>query len=662
MSHPNSVRDEGTVDVSSSRRTRAEAAVGFDERAASRLSADAADGTEELQVSVPDVERAYDGQPGNELTAPQARILSQVLSRAKDSDRANRVASVARQHAAADVPASSYVGSFMACFERVVTDALADVDAETDEAAADILTGLRSAMVDMMVGVDEFDDADVAPLEADDYGEELTMEEVLESIPHPSYLIDDDNTMLQYNIGQNRLLGLDDDHRDFLGGDCRDTLAAATYSDGSRHYTLADKVVENPRDADAEWDVDRVDTDNEYTDHIVYQDSAVSTNTQGEETHIEFVAVPIFDRNDELKAVFELTQDRTDEVYYQQSVADLVAEVSDTLDAIGNGNLSARVDYEDEYGVIEDDLLHVNDDINEMAESFQQLVRRVGEQTDQLESSIERATEGVRTINDEIADQKTSLESVTDELEDFSATMEEVAASSSQVADAVEQAHDEAGRGVTSSEDARAVMDEVGDMSDDLVETVEELEDYMDEIGEVAEVISDVAEQTNILALNANIEAARAGESGAGFAVVADEVKQLATETQEYTEEIADRIAAVQEQTAETVEEVDQSHERIQAAETELQAAAASFRTIAEKVEDAADGINEVATANDEQAAAVEEVTATVDEVRDGAREISDTAADIVTEAEQQEQAVRELVERVHALSTSDTHKSQDAE
>ena len=654
MSHSNiSGKDESPA-VRASRRERATDAVGYDRGDANRLSTAADDGSAELSVRVPDIEQSYTGSTDNDLTAPQARLLSQTVSEAKDAERANRVASVARKHAAADVPASSYVGTFMAAFEEIITESLADVNADTDDAEADILAGLRSSLVDMMVGVDEFDDADVAPLADDDYGEELTMEELFDSIPYPSYLIADDNTMLQYNIGQNRLLGLDDDHRDFLGGDCRDTLAAATYSDGSRHYTLADKVAENPRDADTEWDVDRIDQDNEYTDHIVYEDSSVSTNTQGEETHIRFFAVPIFDRNGDVKAVFELTQDQTETVQYEQSVAELVEEVSATLGDIGDGDLSARVDYEDEYGVVEDTLVHVADEINEMAESFEGLVTRVGEKTDELEASIERATEGVREIDDEITDQTTSLDSVANEMEDFSATMEEVAASSSEVADAVEIAHGEAEDGVAASEDAREVMDEVRAMSDDLVATVEELDGYMDEIGEVAEVIADVADQTNMLALNANIEAARAGEAGSGFAVVADEVKQLATETQEHTEEIASRIEAVQEQTDETVDEVEQSHAHIQDAEAELEAAVESLRTISEKVEQAANGINEVATANDEQAATVEEVAATVDEVRDGARDVSETTTDIVEEAERQERVVLELAQRVHQLSASE--------
>jgi methyl-accepting chemotaxis protein len=95
-------------------------------------------------------------------------------------------------------------------------------------------------------------------------------------------------------------------------------------------------------------------------------------NTRGEEIHIEFFVIPIFDRSDELKGVFEITLDRTESVHYEQSAEELVGEVSETLAAIGEGNLSARIDFADDRGVIGEELLSVTDDINKMAKNFQQ--------------------------------------------------------------------------------------------------------------------------------------------------------------------------------------------------------------------------------------------------------------------------------------------------
>ncbi|MEF8872412.1 MAG: methyl-accepting chemotaxis protein [Haloarculaceae archaeon] len=657
----------GDADIDgASRLSRARDIVGLDSDANRQSAVRDADGSAELGLRVPDFATVYPVPVPNGTASKHARNLSKLLERDLTPKRANRVASTAREHAAADVPPSSYVGSYMPAFERLVEDAFETVEAGGDpqDAKADLLASFRTAMVDMQVGVDEFADTDsVVALEDDEYSETATMEEVLDSIPYPTFLIDDEHTLLEYNVGINRLLGFDDDHREFLGGDNRETIAAATYSDGSRHNSLVDKVAENPRDAEDHWGIENVtDEYSEYTDKLVYEDTSVTKADDGSETHIGFLAVPLFDDDGDLKAIFELVEDRSEEVLHQREVGELVTEVTDTLHQIGDGNLAARADYADDHGVIEPELLELTTDVNEMAESFEQLVEQVDEKADELTRSIKRATSSAHEINEQVDEQNDSLESVANEMEDFSATMEEVAASSNEVASAAERALEEAGSGVEAGEDARDVTGEVMQISDRLVETVEELDDYMDEIGEVAEVISDVADQTNMLALNANIEAARAGEAGSGFAVVADEVKQLATETQEHTEEIASRIETIQGQATETVDEVERSHDRIQDAEEEIGTALDSLWTISDKVEEAADGIHEVADANDEQAATVEEVMATIDDVRESAHDVSSTTEEIVHEAEKQESAVFELSDRVQELSTTSAGSEPDVD
>ena len=645
----------GTEIDGATRLARARAVVGFDDAAEGRVAV-ADDGDAELGVRVPDFADVYPGPVENEVASKHARNLSKLLGRDFDPARANRVASTARKHAAADVPPSAYVGSYMTVLDRLVEDAFETIAAGKDpaEAKADLQAALRAAMVDMQVGVDEFADADtVAGLEDDDYADGVTMHEVFDSIPYPAFIIDDEHTLLEYNVGVNRLLNNADDHREWLGGDNRETIAAATYSDGSRHNSLVDKVAMNPHDAEDHWDIEDVsDEYGEYTNHTVYEDVSVTKTDDGEETHIGFLAVPLFDDDGDLKAIFELVEDRSEEVLHQREVSELVTEVTDTLHQIGDGDLAARAEYTDDHDVIEDELLELTTDVNHMAQNFEELVSDVDEKAEELSESIQRATSSAHKINQQVEEQNDSLESVANEMEDFSATMEEVAASSNQVATAAERALEEADIGVEAGEDARDVTGEVMEISERLVDTVEELDDYMDEIGDVAEVIADVADQTNMLALNANIEAARAGEAGSGFAVVADEVKQLATETQEHTEEIATRIETIQHQASETVDEVERSHDRIQDAETEIANALDSLHTISEKVEEAADGIHEVADANDEQAATVEEVMATIDDVRDNAHEVSSTTEEIVHEAEKQESAVFELSDRVRKLST----------
>ncbi len=64
-----------------------------------------------------------------------------------------------------------------------------------------------------------------------------------------------------------------------------------------------------------------------------------------------------------------------------------------------------------------------------------------------------------------------------------------------------------------------------------LVHGMEAIEKHSGKINKVINLIQNIAAQTNLLALNASIEAARAGEAGRGFAVVAGEVGKLAEES-----------------------------------------------------------------------------------------------------------------------------------
>ncbi|WP_254269165.1 methyl-accepting chemotaxis protein [Halorussus aquaticus] len=582
----------------------------------------------------------------DDLRQAQAVHLGQVLD--DPASASGDATDLGRRHVDAEVSAAAFAETYEVGVEELVSETFerlghrlgANNEAVAEElqrAEDELQSALSATMADMRTGLDAYGSA--GSVGSADEEDELNVDDddLLDGIGVPVFMLDTQrDEVAAWNSALADLTGVPAEQA--LG---TENVSEAFYPDGRRVKTLADKVAEAPESADVEFGVGRADTERR-----LYTDESTMVDREGVERSIEFSAMPLYD-DGELIAVVETVRDRTEDVRRQEGVTSLVEELIGTLTAMEMGDLSARASFEDEHGVVDDSLVEVVGQVNAMAERFETLTERVGEKADDLESSVEQASQSARAIDERVGEQTEQLSEVATQMENFSASMEEVAASSDEVASAAEQAKASADSGLESSEGAREATDEVIEMSEELVGTVTELESQMNEIEDVVEVIAEVADQTNLLALNANIEAARAGEAGSGFEVVADEVKELANETREHTEEIAGRIEEIQSQANETVVAVEESNEQVKYAGQEIEDALVALEEIADAVEEAATGVTEVAEANDEQAANVEQVMATVEDVRDQTREVEGATDDIVSATREQTEAIEELAARV---------------
>lgn len=256
--------------------------------------------------------------------------------------------------------------------------------------------------------------------------------------------------------------------------------------------------------------------------------------------------------------------------------------------------------------------------------SFNTIHTNLGEIVANLNKAAEDVTVGAGQIADGsqiLADGTITQASAISELSD----------SVNDISEQIERSADNASHADELSKQTAAKIGEQDTKIGNMINAMEDIKNKSNEISGIIKTIEDIAFQTNILALNAAIEAARAGEAGKGFAVVADEVRNLAAKSAEAANSTTSLISATIEsvnngntiaaETAQTMTEVMEISGQTNALIADISAGAIAQEEAVKQITERIAKITEVVQQNsataEESAASCEELSGQADMLKE---------------------------------------------
>ncbi|MDF2908029.1 MAG: methyl-accepting chemotaxis sensory transducer [Herbinix sp.] len=318
-----------------------------------------------------------------------------------------------------------------------------------------------------------------------------------------------------------------------------------------------------------------------------------------------------------------------------------IVKLVDTAErlALGDVNVSAKVDRHDETGKLanafermienirdqahaaeriasgdmtvdiviksEDDLLGKK--LSELVHNNNEILSSIATASDQVAVGSKQVSETSIQLSHGATEQASSVQELTASLEEISSQTELNAKNANKANELAETAKVNAVQGNAQMKDMLTAMVDINESSMN--------------ISKVIKVIDDIAFQTNILALNAAVEAARAGQHGKGFAVVADEVRNLAARSASAAKETTDMIEG--------------SIKKAEGGTKIAKDTAEALSKIVDGVEKVATLVNDIAVASNEQAMGIQQINQGIMQVSNVVQTNSATSEESAAASEQ---------------------------
>jgi len=352
---------------------------------------------------------------------------------------------------------------------------------------------------------------------------------------------------------------------------------------------------------------------------------------------------------DELATLVERRKKDEDEIGRKR---DEVMKTARTLDKLAE-ELMHTVDIQATSALDTTRLVHeMNGAIKDVAQGVESLASSAEESSssilemtatnDEVGENIGELAGSVRETVSSIEEMAYSIKEVAKNVDALSLTAEETSSSMNEMDVSIDQVQSNANETARLSEEvaldaekgAEAILKTISEIyrikesSQEAVAVISNLGSRIEAIGQIVNVIDDVAEQTNLLALNAAIIAAQAGEQGKGFAVVADEIKDLAERAGASTREITDLIKTVQAESKNAISAVERGAHNVDRGVEVSNEAERALKKILESSQKSTNMVRAIARATVEQAKGSKQVTDAIGRIAETVQQIAAATAE----------------------------------
>lgn len=252
---------------------------------------------------------------------------------------------------------------------------------------------------------------------------------------------------------------------------------------------------------------------------------------------------------------------------------------------------------------------------NELISAFQNSVRTVIEQSNQVAEAAGQVSNHSKRVLDGSARQSEAVSTMAAAIHQVSTSIQSISHTAQSVSDMSGESRDNTQLGQEVLTQLEKQVSCVTSSFDTVTGTINSFVKSASAISALTGQVKGIAEQTNLLALNAAIEAARAGDSGRGFAVVADEVRKLAEKSSSAANHIDEVTKALEHQSGLVEQSLGDGESALISSREHLDELMRVLGAAGDKVVNANAGIQDIASAVVEQNSATREIALNVEAI-----------------------------------------------